>query len=227
MLVISLTSIPPRLPHLGPTLESLLAQGADAVWLCLPRVYRRFGAFEVPRLPEGVQLLWSDLDHGPATKLIPAARAVQGQGARLIYCDDDWIYGQGWARALAAVEAPVVAAAGFDVARLKRRAAPGRGDVDIAQGFGGVAVWPDDLDETALTMPEAAFAVDDIWLSGQFARLGLPVRLCPAARAVCAPRDLGNGLQDALVFGRNRAAANRACVEEVTRRFAIWPPEKD
>ena len=225
MLVISLTSIPPRLPHLGPTLESLLAQGADAVWLCLPRVYRRFGAFEVPKFPESVEVKWSDTDHGPATKVIPAVRALRGQGARLIYCDDDWVYEQGWVRALALVDAPVVATSGFDVARLKRRAQPGRGDVDIAQGFGGVALWPDDLDHAALEVPEVAFAVDDIWLSGHFARLGLPVSLCPEARELCTPRDLGAGLQDAQVFGRDRAEANRGCVEELTRRFGIWPPE--
>lgn len=227
MLVISLTSIPPRLQCLGPTLESLVAQGADAVWLCLPRAYRRFGAFDLPALPAGVQVIWSDTDHGPATKLIPAVRALRGQGARLIYCDDDWIYGPGWAKALTAVDAPVVAASGFDVARLKRRAEPGRGDADIAQGFGGVALWPDDLDDVALEVPDAAFAADDIWLSGHFARLGLPVTLCPEARGLCTPRDLGAGLQDETVFGRNRGAANRACVEALTKRFGIWPQAAD
>ena len=50
--VISLTSIPPRFATLGPVLETLTAQGADAVVLALPRTYRRFpGATEAPPLP--------------------------------------------------------------------------------------------------------------------------------------------------------------------------------
>lgn len=224
MLIISLTSIPPRFAALGRTLESLLGQGADAVWLCLPRAYRRFDTFEVPPLPEGVQLVWPDVDHGPATKMISAVQLLRGRGARLIYCDDDWVYGAGWARALTDVPAPIVAASGFGVGRLKRQPEQTRGDVDIAQGFGGVAILPDDLDNAALIVPERGFAVDDIWLSGQYARLGLPIGLCPEARRLCEPRDLGFGLQDGLVFGRDRAASNLACVEELTGQFGIWRP---
>ncbi|MDA7428166.1 hypothetical protein PGB28_06830 [Primorskyibacter aestuariivivens] len=227
MLVISLTSIQPRFADLGPTLERLLVQGADAVWLCLPRKSRRFEACDVPPVPDRVRIIWSDVDYGPATKLIPAARALRGQGARLIYCDDDCIYPTGWAKALSAVDAPVVAVSGFDVARMKRQPEALRGDVDIAQGFGGVALWPDDLDDLALTVPDEAFAVDDIWLSGQFARFGLPIALCSAARDLCVPRALADGLQDAELFGRDRAAANRVCVEALTARFGIWPCAKE
>lgn len=223
MLALSLTSIPPRFGDLRPTLDSLLGQGADAVFLCLPRRYRRFAAAPVPDLPAGVTLLWSEEDHGPATKLLPAARHLRGRGARLIYCDDDWIYGPGWAQALAAGKEPVVAASGFDVARLKRRAEAVRGACDIAQGFAGVAVWPDDLDAAAFALPEAGFAVDDIWLSGQYARLGLTIGLCPAARALCRPRDLPEGLQDAVIDGQGRAEANLACLDALTRRDGIWP----
>lgn len=223
MLALSLTSIPPRFDSLRPTLDSLLRQGADAVFLCLPRRYRRFVAATVPELPEGVTLLWSEEDHGPATKLLPAAQHLRGRGARLIYCDDDWIYEPGWAQALAKGNAPVVAGSGFDVARLKRRPESVRGECDIAQGFAGVAVWPDALDAAAFVLPEAGFAVDDIWLSAQYARLGLAIGLCPAARALCQPRDLPEGLQDALIDGRRRAEANQACLDALTQRDGTWP----
>ena len=92
MYAISLTSIPPRFHRLTPVLESLLAQDPRPaqVILCLPKFFRRFpGTFEPPELPEGVDLLWSDTDFGPATKALPAARYLLGKYESLIYCDDD------------------------------------------------------------------------------------------------------------------------------------------
>ena len=228
---ISLTSIPPRLHRLGPVLRSLLAQrpAPAGVLLCLPHAPARFDAAPLPVVPEGVELLRPARDDGPATKVLPAAGAVAGRVDRLIYCDDDWIMPQGWAaRLLAAGEASeAVAAAGFDVDRLKRRShrPPDPASCDIAQGYAGVSIRPEWLCGADCAPPPEAWPVDDIWLSAQLARQGIPIRLATEARegARLAYAD-AHALQDAAIDGRKRHAANLACVALVTARYGLWPP---
>lgn len=104
-IIVSLTTIPPRLPEIAPTLMSLLAQRQrpDAVELWIPRTYRRFGeAFTIPSLPDGITLRRCDEDFGPATKVLPAMRAYGGQDVRIAYCDDDILYREDWLASLIA-----------------------------------------------------------------------------------------------------------------------------
>ncbi|MDJ0822281.1 MAG: hypothetical protein QNJ09_10805 [Paracoccaceae bacterium] len=221
MRVISLTSIPPRFAALGPTLEALLAQGAEAVVLSLPKAYRRFpGDVTPPALPEGVTLHWVDRDFGSATKLLGAAQQFRGRGARVLYCDDDVLYAPGWAKALYDAHRPgtVTAASCFGPDRLGRT-----GPNLIAQGFAGVVIEADRLDPPVSDIPEMALYVDDIWLSGHYARLGLPVHDCPTARAYCTPQRLGHDLQDAMPQGIRRAEANAACAAYLSETYGIWP----
>ena len=104
MVIVSLTSIPPRFAFLGQAVNSLLNQNVkiDAINLYLPRYYRRFPNhhFSLPEVPEGVSIITIDDDLGPASKILPAARQYRGSGARLIYCDDDRVYDRHWAQTL-------------------------------------------------------------------------------------------------------------------------------
>lgn len=230
MYAISLTSIPPRLSRIGPVIESLLAQrpSPDMVCLSLPKVWARFGAWDAPlNLPDGVFIHSSDVDYGPAQKVILFAIDPPISVNRLIYCDDDWIYPQGWAEALWNAGRPgeAVAASGFSVRRLKRRGgSETEAHVDIAQGFAGVCIDPEWLRLPDIAPPpEAAFA-DDIWLSGQMARQGISIRHCPEARAGLRPAfEDGHGLQDLDAPGQARAEVYHAALEELTRRYGIWP----
>ncbi|BBU58818.1 hypothetical protein KU6B_50830 [Mameliella alba] len=203
-------------------LDSLLAQGAARVVLCLPRHYARFpGPVTPPALPPGVTLLWSDTDYGPATKLLPALRAFP-QNA-LAYCDDDCLYQPGWLAALCTAASPTeaVAASGWSVDRLKRQgAAPPHSD--IAQGFSGVLIRPGMIDPRAFDIPAEARPVDDIWLSGMRALTGTRLRLAPEARARVTPLDRPAPLQDTT----DRARANAAAAHCLWERFGLWPPRR-
>jgi hypothetical protein len=99
--IISLTTIPPRIAQIGPTLDSLLNQNAPiaAVILWVPKHYRRrdFGPIDLPQLPAGVELRRCTVDYGPATKILPAIKAFATQDLRILYCDDDRIYHCDWA----------------------------------------------------------------------------------------------------------------------------------
>lgn len=96
MLIISLSSIPPRFPRIGPTLESLLAQRvkADRVLLFIPRAYPRFPGWDgvLPKVPKGVEIRRCAVDYGPATKVLAAVRDFRGQDCQILFCDDDRIY---------------------------------------------------------------------------------------------------------------------------------------
>ena len=231
MYAIALTSIPPRYARLGPVLASLHAQrpAPACVILALPDRPARFAPAPMPETPAGVEVWRVPVDEGPATKVLPAARALAGRLDRLIYCDDDWILPQGWAAALlaAADDGHAAAAAGFDVHRLKRQShrVPDPALTDIAQGYAGVCVRPDWLAGPGCTPPPAAWPVDDIWLSGQLARQGIGIRLVRGARAgMRLAIDDAHALQHARFGGRDRHASNRACVAEVTARHGLWPP---
>ena len=94
--VVCLSTIPSRLPLLGDTLKSLLAQkvAPARIRLHLPEFSRREQcAYEVPDWLAGlssVQIVRTP-DWGPATKLIPALRDFAA-AQKLIVVDDDMLY---------------------------------------------------------------------------------------------------------------------------------------
>jgi hypothetical protein len=176
--------------------------------LNVPRVSRREGAtYDVPerlRRLRSVTIVTAG-DYGPATKLIPAL--LDGRDdTRLLVVDDDRIYHPYFVEQMAACSDrhpdAAVASSGWNApadlidrpttlgATLFRRApAPikctrvrGELDVDILQGLGGYIVRPRFFDPAELSdysrAPEAAFYVDDVWISAH----------CRARKIVCGGR---------------------------------------
>lgn len=94
--IVSLTSIPSRLPLIERTLKSLLRQSIAPrrIVLNLPRFSRREGvAYEAPAFLAGLQgvtIRWCE-DMGPATKLLPSLMD-EPPDAPIIVVDDDRIY---------------------------------------------------------------------------------------------------------------------------------------
>jgi hypothetical protein len=102
MRIISLTSIPPRFDHIGPTLDTLLRQRepVDEIHLYIPRTYRRFPDYDgrLPRVPAGITIKRVDEDFGPASKILHAVRAFRGRPeTEILFCDDDRLYAPDWA----------------------------------------------------------------------------------------------------------------------------------
>jgi hypothetical protein len=95
--IISLTSIPSRLPFMEPTLKSLLRQTSPAkeIHLYLPAYSQREKTAYV--LPPGlkglksIRIIECDRDWGPATKFIPAVLSLPASQDILVV-DDDRIY---------------------------------------------------------------------------------------------------------------------------------------
>jgi hypothetical protein len=101
-LIISLTTVPPRFPYVGENLRGLLRQNAeiDAINLYIPKQYKRFSykEYELPILPEGVNLRIVPQDYGPATKVLPAVKEYKNQDVMILFCDDDKVYDPSWAQ---------------------------------------------------------------------------------------------------------------------------------
>lgn len=268
MRVISLTSIPPRFGSLGPTLHSLLRQGADEVRLYVPATYRRFPDWSgaLPEVPSGISIRRCEVDHGPATKILPACRDLRGTDAQILFCDDDGEFAPGWAARLFRLQRqrPGQAVAGYvrpangyvsnpvsprnkplawqvpiawDVPyRLRRllfkyfgmphpwrRPFARAGYGDIFFGVGGVVVRPDFFDDAAFAVPDEAWAVDDVWLSAQLARRGIPIH-CPWRHPMPRPLDQSGiaSLFDMEVQGQGRQALNRAAAAYCRDHLRIW-----
>lgn len=98
--IITLSTIPPRFPLLGPTLHTLLRQSmpVQAIELYIPASYVRFPDWDgsLPSVPAGVTIRRCDQDLGPATKILPAARKYAGRDVDLLFCDDDKVYDRRW-----------------------------------------------------------------------------------------------------------------------------------
>ena len=97
------------------------------------------------------------------------------------------------------------------------------GYVDFAMGVGGVALRPDYMPETAFRIPEIAWPVDDIWLSGCLRKNGVLVWASDKAPMPTAAEasDIA-GLAGSIFGGLSRHENDRACIEYIREEFGIW-----
>ncbi len=104
--------------------------------------------------------------------------------------------------------------------RFVRRA----GYADIAEGFCGVAIRPDFLDEAAFDVPSVLWSVDDIWLSGMMARREIPIWALAGktqSRLIVSVSS-HHPLYAVKVEGQGRRAANLACARYLQKTYGIW-----
>lgn len=99
-IIVTLTAVPPRFSNLGAKFKSLEQQTVrpDRVQLTIPKTYRRFPGERpsLPSIPDWVEVFESEIDYGPATKLLPAAQRWAGTKADLLVCDDDRLQDKNW-----------------------------------------------------------------------------------------------------------------------------------
>ena len=98
------------------------------------------------------------------------------------------------------------------------------GYVDIFEGCGGVLVRPEMFDETACNIPDLAWSVDDVWLSGMLARHGIPIWVTANMREPeLTEAEAFEPLVTSAVGGTTRNDANRATVQYLRNTYGIWP----
>jgi hypothetical protein len=218
--VVTLTTIPSRLPHIGTTLKSLMRQSRAPARIALNLPYhskRESADYVVPNFLLELKsvAIHRCEDMGPATKVIPTlARETAAQ--KIIVVDDDRIYPpnlvadledaaardehsafgmSGWVVPADLTDRPTTIWANLKMlapapVRARRLIAPLA--VDILQGLSGYLVRPAFFDLTRLSdysgAPEAAFYVDDVWISGH---CNVPRFVIPARRYNYQPKFRG------------------------------------
>ncbi len=222
-IVVTLTTVPERLPLIAPVLRSLLDQTepADAVVLFVPWHSRRTGlAYPDPLrfVPRGIEIMRCE-DHGPATKVIPALAAYPD--AHLVVADDDVIYPAGLVASLLAASRAHPGAAigargwtvepGIDPRAYRHVFGTGIDacrPVDILLGTWGYLLPPGSLGAAPAAFegqPDGMRWVDDVWIAGHLARRGVP-RLVAPLRGL--PLETRASRLAALTHGLNRDGAN-------------------
>lgn len=209
--VVSLTSLPGRLPLAAMTLKSLLRQTRlpARIRLNLPAFsWREQKAYVLPEWLKGlksVEIVACE-DYGPATKLIPSLDLPSDQ--KIVVVDDDRIYPanliadleaaaqampdaavgmSGWVAPADLTDRPTTILSNIRMTppvpiRARRLSRPRA--VDMLQGLSGYLVRPRFFDPARIKdysgVPEAAFFVDDVWIS---AHCNAPKFVIPARRA--------------------------------------------
>jgi hypothetical protein len=175
--IISLTTIPQRIEHIMPCLDSLLVQGYPVyLWV----------SFQVPQsvLDSGAKVMRVK-DCGPITKLLPA---FENGFKTVITADDDHIYGQGWAQGLLdwydRLSGTVVCYRGRVFTTTKRysdtRVIYGeRAQVDMVTGVCGALYQRDLFSNQIFTAWEEWPCADDIVISGHLKSRDIPINVVP------------------------------------------------
>ena len=105
MLIVTLTTIPPRLKTLQLVVDSIRAQSVppDKIEINIPIKYRRseLGQIDKDLKIEGCDIFFVSTDLGPATKILPTLERYKGKDVKIVYCDDDRKYDENWLMRLA------------------------------------------------------------------------------------------------------------------------------
>ena len=204
--IASLSTVPDRIGNLGPTIRSLLKQTRppDEIVLAIPEFsVREQRPYVVPkylsRLPR-VRVLHCHKDWGPATKFIPIVREelAAGRGDTLIMVvDDDRVYPRDALETYLHYHAQLPEAAlclrgaamprtldWRDARMIRARELRQPEPAAVMTGCGSYLIQPRFFDESLWDYskaPQAAFFMDDIWISGCLSRRKVKRYVVPAS----------------------------------------------
>eukprot|EP01041_Mallomonas_annulata_P005635 gene5635-11372_t len=246
-IVVSLTTVPIRLPLVELTIKSILSQSLvpDAIYLNIPKKSSRFRgeeyniSFELLSLPIIINRCE---DYGPATKLIPTLEIETNPDTLIITVDDDMIFKSTLIRRLLQRHLTYPYAVYVNAGQM----------IDINDAFGPVVVrsaasWKDldfpiDILEAFLGViyrrdffsldilrhiPDVCRSTDDIWFSAHLARRGIPrvkVIQKPGEFATFSKNDNIRPLREGNVFGVRK---NDMCAAHLLSDFKTMWSEVD
>jgi len=212
-----------------PTLDDLAKEDVQILFCDDDRLYsrrwaRRLARTQALRPGEAVSMSGRDLD-GDLGLSVPASRPT-GPRFRQRNAKEqrfDWYYRLGRLRqqlALRSLTAPPRAE------RAPRRLIAEAGYADILQGWGGAVVRPAFFDSIVMQVPDNAFHVDDVWISGMLARSGVPIWV-PAGLPIAptTKADTFDGLWNLAASRGDPEDLDRTCARHLRDTYGIWQPE--
>ncbi|MGA1275582.1 MAG: glycosyltransferase family 2 protein, partial [Gemmobacter sp.] len=93
-----------------------------------------------------------------------------------------------------------------------------------AEGYGGVVVRPSFFDASFREIPPVLWAVDDVWISGNLARRGVPILAVADAAQLrfMAEHHAPDALHQVAIEGAARFEANRRCALWMQEHLGVW-----
>lgn len=183
---ISITTIPDRIGKIGPSLESLVAQGLPVNLWAVSKIARSDTQLRGVPYFAGVEVNVVQ-DCGPITKLLPALKLGHDT---ILTADDDCIYGEGWAAGLLRASEKFPQAAfgyrgrilnghGYAGSRLILRKVKRAVRVDIVTGVFGALYRREFFDAGIFTEWQTWPLNDDLLVAAHLKRRGVPLYVIP------------------------------------------------
>ncbi len=246
--VVSLSTLPDRIENLRPTLQCLLRQTRlpDEIVIAIPEFsLRQQRGYLIPaflkELPT-VRILHSDSDWGPATKFIPAIQselASDRPETLIVIVDDDRLYPRDAIATFLRYHAQLPNAAlcfrgavmprSFDWREAKmlhghklRSPQP----VAVITGCGSYLVQPKFFDVSLwnyAAAPDAAFYMDDIWISGCLDRSGVKKYVVPCSSKLRSVKEQSKTMSLHEVPG-GRQPSNREVIAFFREGWDVFSP---
>lgn len=212
-IVISMTTHAARNGSLGPTLASLANQTIKPDKII---VYGAPGSYFRPlnTIPPTIEYVACGVDLGPVMKISAAVLVDLPPHAIVITVDDDITYEREWLAAIlvGCAEYPesAIGFSGWNTQKLITEGlydwANGPGEIDVLEGWAGVAYRAGFLNPSILKIPEEFKFVDDVWISSWLHKRKIQRRII--GTPMCKPNGLLPGLHDRSDFrDLNRHAA--------------------
>lgn len=248
MIIVSLTTIPSRIPMIYLTINSILTQTIipDKIILNIPLAYNNFkNNFTIPDnlANHPVIIINRCIDYGPATKLL--GLVSNGVLEKLdnkdliIVIDDDRIYQptliENFLKNHDLNPEYVLTVAGWNIETLsdytclKTLEPRGiefikNGFIDILGGCCGFALpkklFPLCEDILKLDKNDSKYYVDDIWISGFLTLFKIPIYNIIGTDQIRHPNDSIDSLVSNITFARKKC--NNDCIKFFRETYRIW-----
>ena len=250
MIIVSLTSIPPRFDYLYITINSILSQTIvpDKIVINIPKKYNNFSNdYELPCFFNEKVIIHNNCkDYGPATKLLGLHNFEvyndMSEDDIIIIVDDDRIYNDNLIKNMILFHEKhidkVLTVAGWDMENVtndkykneNKKEPRGieykkEGYCDFLGGCCGYLIsktnCPFNYSEIFnLHKDDDKYYVDDIWLSGFLTLNNTDIYLIPNATGRDEPRHQNDFISP--LFDKTRSEKNIKCIEFLREKYNIW-----
>lgn len=186
--ILSLTTIPSRIPHAFIVANENVMQGCHEVWLNIPRKYKRFPEWKSrPLLSSNPKIIVNREceDLGPATKIFGPMSKLNDEDI-IVYIDDDTHYDIRLVSTLLKHYATVDresawGLSGFKLGNYFKDEYPRENgiELDVLEGYGGVLVkveWLRKIFPLFMKLKEEAKFADDIVISNLLHSIGIKLK---------------------------------------------------
>jgi hypothetical protein len=245
MVIVSLTTIPSRLPNLYTTLSSLLNQTVPCdIVVNIPKQYTNFSNnFTIPDFLQDPRIRVNRCrDYGPSTKLLGLVETTKlDPHERIVVVDDDRIYPRDlverFVTAGKVYPGYVFTICGWEVETLtdglisySKKLNRGiefqrEGFIDILGGCGGfsLSAFQIPINNELYDIPntDRKYYVDDVLFSGFLTRNGIPIYMLIGNDPPRHKNDQIDSLCDTNTYG-NRFQCNFDAIQYFITEYGIW-----